>query len=91
MMKSDTSLNTESTISLVVLASIVIALFAIYNAFEDDFKKIEVNASEIKTQRRDLLEIKLNQKEIHNSLIDVSKSLSRIEGQLDVMEQGRSQ
>lgn len=78
-----TTIKSDTPVSLFVLGAVVMAVFALYTSFEPDFKQIEVNASEIRSNKEDLNELKITQKAIFKHMIEVTNSLSRIEGRLE--------
>lgn len=73
----------ESAVSLFVLGAVIMGIFGAYTTFEPNFRQIEVNASEIRSNQKTLDELKTTQKAIFKQLIEVSQSLARIEGHLD--------
>ena len=87
-----TTIKSDTPVSIFVLGAVVMGVFALYTTFEPDLKQIEVNASEIRSNRDDLNELKITQKAIFEHMIEVTNSLSRIEGRLDAtISQGRPQ
>jgi len=79
---SNTVIKSESPVSLFVLGAVVMAIFAIYTTFEPSFTQINVNKAEIRSNQKELNELKITQKAIFKHMIENKASLSRIEGRL---------
>lgn len=87
------TIKPESSVSLIILAALAVAFFTLVTWVEPSFQQIEVNAAEIRSNSSDIHNIQSTQKDYLKHMIDVTNSLSRIEGRLDAsrVQQGYPQ
>ena len=84
------TIKPESSVSLLIMGAVVVAIFTIFTTVEPSFKQIEVNASQITTNAGDIEVIQSTQREYIKYMIKITSALSRIEGRLDAtISQGR--
>jgi hypothetical protein len=88
---SNSVIRPETPTSLFVLGAVMMAIFGLYNTFEPSITQINVNTAEIRSNQKELNELKITQKAIFKHMIDNKAALSRIEGRLDAarITQGR--
>jgi len=76
------SIKSETTVSLVVIGSVVGAIFTAYQIFSPAFAQIQLNESQLEMRHEINKSLKKSQLESDKHMLLISNSLSRIEGRL---------
>ena len=77
------TIKPESSVSLIILAAVVMAIFTLFITVEPSFQQIEVNRAKIKSNRSLIDAGITDQRAILKHLITVSGALQRIEGRVE--------
>ena len=73
-------INKETLMPIGFVVALSMAVFGAYSTILSDLTRLDVQASEISTMRKDYIEHK---RQSERYFMAISKSLSRIEGKLD--------
>jgi len=83
MQKTGKNITPETPVNLLILSGCIVALFSLYQVFSPKLEMIRVNATTIERNHRILKQLEENQREYNQSILEISKALSRIEGKME--------
>jgi len=80
-------INMQSPFSLAVIISFIMGVFGLVNFLSPSFAQIKENQIEIENQKVSISKLEKAQDKYHEHILNISNSLSEIEGRLKAMSE----